>query len=117
MSCAINPTCRLHTTTANTVNPAALLISFPPKFATGTCYRNRHKKLQKRKAQRLSCALQHVRKDAYLHESLTILTFVTVMWPCSLLLLLMCASVAVSFASSFMLCIVEFFTAPVAFTV
>ena len=49
-----------------------------------------------------------------LHDSLTIFTFVIVMCPCSVLPSFMPLSFAMSLASSFMLCILAFETAPVA---
>ena len=54
---------------------------------------------------------------AYLHESLTILTCVIFKCPCSLSLFAMPLSLAASFTSSFILCMVAFETTPVAVTV
>src|ERR1700724_333511 len=50
-------------------------------------------------------------------DTLTILMSVTTKWPCSLSSFLIPVSLAVSFASSFRLCIVECDTTPVAVTV
>ena len=55
--------------------------------------------------------------DRYLHDSLTIFTAVTFKCPCSLSLFVIPLSLAASFASSFILCIVAFETTPVAVTV